>query len=224
MFQHASLPPWNDQTDAQQRATLHLWVQDLYRYTMAAAFFHMRQQLLSHIAADEKEAADVQLILALMAQHAMIFSPLCEVCHFTGSALVMDGQGRLLLHYHKKLGRWLQFGGHPEHEMDMTDVALREAREESGLSDLRFWKDERRLLDVDVHAIPATATRPEHLHLDLRYLLYTNQPTQLQPLVGESEQLQWFRQDELAEDTLKLDPALRRLIKKAYQCFQEQRP
>lgn len=189
---------------------------------MAAAFDHMRYLLLNHVAADEKEAADVKRILALMDQHALIFSPLCEACHFTGSALVMDTEGRILLHYHKKLGRWLQFGGHPDYETDMANVALREAREESGLPDLHFWDNERRLLDVDVHIIPATATRPEHLHLDLRYLLQTERPAHLQPPDGESGQLQWFRQDEIEADTLKLDSAHRRLIQKAYQLFQEQ--
>lgn len=222
MSRHASLPLWDDQSSRQQRETLRGWLNELYRYSFAAAADAMRQRLTQHTPADGQEAANIALILHLMDLHPMLFSPLCEPCHFTGSALVMDGQGRIVLHYHKKLGRWLQFGGHPELETDMADVALREAREESGLPDLRFWGDDRRLIDVDVHTIPATSSRPQHLHLDLRYVLQTEQPALVNPMNGESVRLQWFRQDELLSDALQLDPAHRRLIQKAIRLFQEQ--
>ncbi len=219
---HATLPLWDNQSDHEQRATLHLWLQELYRYTFAAAFQQTRALLNSHHPSDDKEAADVALILTLMEQHPMIFSPLCADCHFTGSAVVLDAEGNILLHYHKKLARWLQFGGHPDAETDMAAVALREAHEESGLDDLSFLGDGPRLIDVDVHSIPMTVTRPEHLHLDLRYVLQTHQPHHLQPAKGESARLQWFRQDEVWSDTLQLDAAHRRLIQKAFRLFEEQ--
>lgn len=219
---HATLPLWDDQSDAQQRTTLHAWVQALYRHTYADAFRVMRVQLLTHQPADDKEATDIALILDLMDQHAMIFSPLCAACHFTGSALVLDGDGRFLLHHHKKLDRWLQFGGHPDNEVDMTLVALREATEESGLPDLIFWGGQPTLIDVDVHTIPATTTRPEHLHLDLRYVLQTQQPNAVNPPSGESARLAWLGYDDIQTNTLQLDSALHRLINKAHRLFQEQ--
>jgi 8-oxo-dGTP pyrophosphatase MutT (NUDIX family) len=54
--------------------------------------------------------------------------------HFTGSAWLVSGDGlRVLLTHHRKLGRWLQLGGHADGDRDLARVALREAEEESGL-------------------------------------------------------------------------------------------
>ena len=79
---------------------------------------------------------------------------------------------RVLLLHHRKLDRWLQPGGHAEPgEADGEEVALREAREETGIAALRLHPDAPRPLDVDVHAIPARGSEPAHLHLDLRYVV-----------------------------------------------------
>jgi 8-oxo-dGTP pyrophosphatase MutT (NUDIX family) len=96
--------------------------------------------------------------------HADCFERSCAEGHVTASAFVVSADGRrfLLLH-HKKLGRWLQPGGHADGESDPLAVALREAREETGLAPLP--------LDVDVHAIPARAGEPAHHHFDVRFLL-----------------------------------------------------
>ena len=63
----------------------------------------------------------------------------CEVGHITASAIIVETESqRTLLHFHRRLDRWLQVGGHAEYETDPAQVALREAREETGLPDLAF--------------------------------------------------------------------------------------
>src|SRR5688500_3962974 len=55
--------------------------------------------------------------------------------HFTASAWLVDrGGARTLLTHHRKLGRWLQLGGHCDGERDLAVAALKEAEEESGLA------------------------------------------------------------------------------------------
>ena len=89
--------------------------------------------------------------------------------HITGSAWVVDIAGnRVLLADHAKLGRWLQPGGHSDGDPDTLAVALREAREESGL-DVRALDDA--IFDIDVHRIPARGDEPAHLHFDVRFLV-----------------------------------------------------
>jgi len=88
--------------------------------------------------------------------------------HVTGSALVVTPSlDRVLLMLHGKLGRWLQLGGHADGDPRVEQVALKEAEEESGLSDLGFLPYERLLgtavssplpFDLDVHAIPSIMT------------------------------------------------------------------
>ena len=62
----------------------------------------------------------------------------CAPGHLTGSAwIVSPDRRRTLLTHHRKLGKWLQLGGHADGDADLLAVALREAREESGLRGLR---------------------------------------------------------------------------------------
>jgi 8-oxo-dGTP pyrophosphatase MutT (NUDIX family) len=94
--------------------------------------------------------------------------------HVTGSAIVArpDGSAFLLVH-HRKLGRWLQPGGHTEEsDASVFDAALREVREETGISDVATPLG-RRIFDVDVHPIPAHGKDPAHSHFDVRYLFTT---------------------------------------------------
>jgi 8-oxo-dGTP pyrophosphatase MutT (NUDIX family) len=132
--------------------------------------------------------------------------------HLTGSGFVLDPDvGRVLLLHHAKLNRWLQPGGHGEGEFDPRRIALREIEEEAGLSasDLSPFPDER-ILDVDVHQIPARGVEPAHPHLDLRYGFVAHVGVEAR-LSHESRALRWFPLDSLPPDT---DPGLRRAVRK----------
>ncbi|HEY4583169.1 MAG TPA: NUDIX hydrolase [Lysobacter sp.] len=89
--------------------------------------------------------------------------------HFTGSAWLVDRSGsRVLLTHHRKLGRWLQLGGHADGDSDLGRVALKEAEEESGLDGLTL---EPGLFDLDRHWIPARGDVPAHWHYDVRFVV-----------------------------------------------------
>jgi 8-oxo-dGTP pyrophosphatase MutT (NUDIX family) len=90
--------------------------------------------------------------------------------HITGAAWVVDHSNtHALLTLHRKLGLWLQLGGHADGDPDVLRVALREAQEESGLPAIVPITED--LFDVDVHPIPARGNVPAHLHYDIRFLL-----------------------------------------------------
>jgi 8-oxo-dGTP pyrophosphatase MutT (NUDIX family) len=133
--------------------------------------------------------------------------------HLTASALVVDAQfERALLTHHKKLGRWLQLGGHCDGDANLAHVALREAVEEGGIADLVVLPTP---LDLDIHPIPArpgTADRapePEHLHYDTRFLVVAP-PGAIEVLSDESHALRWVAPDELEQ--LSTDASVRRLF------------
>lgn len=92
--------------------------------------------------------------------------------HLTGGAWLVSADGRrTLLTHHRKLGRWLQLGGHADGDEDMARVALKEAEEESGLSDLSV---EGGIFDLDRHWIPERKDVPGHWHYDIRYVVRAN--------------------------------------------------
>jgi 8-oxo-dGTP pyrophosphatase MutT (NUDIX family) len=87
--------------------------------------------------------------------------------HITGSAWLVDPAGeKVLLTHHAKLDKWLQLGGHADGESDILAVALREAQEESGLTDLVALSAE--IFDLDIHPIPG---KLPHHHYDVRFCL-----------------------------------------------------
>jgi 8-oxo-dGTP pyrophosphatase MutT (NUDIX family) len=108
--------------------------------------------------------------------------------HVTGSAIVIGDRG-VVLHLHKRLGTWLQPGGHVESGEWPWDAALREAQEETGL-DVRFAGAEPQLVHVDVHPGPRG-----HTHLDMRYLLLASDQDPA-PAAGESPDVRWFGWEE----------------------------
>ena len=215
---HARLPLWTDQSQEQKLETLRRLLLDLYRYQMADPLARIVRALDAHQPADAKETDDIQLIKRLIAEHPDIISQSCEVGHITASALIVDPKSRrVLLHYHKRLGRWLQVGGHAEYETDFSQVALREAMEETGLPDLAFYPSGEAVapIDYDVHTIPRLGDMPQHLHLDFRYLLTTRQPEALAPAAGESARFRWLHFHEALSLPEDFDASLKRLLRKA---------
>ncbi len=127
--------------------------------------------------------------------------------HLTGSAWLVSADGRrVLLTLHRKLGRWLQLGGHADGDPDLAAVALREAEEESGLVGLVVERD---LFDIDRHWIPARGSEPGHWHYDLRYVVQAAVSEAF--VVGdESHALAWRPIVSLVDD-LEIDASIRRM-------------
>jgi len=137
------------------------------------------------------EAAMVAATIAFVEAYPNCADRSLQVGHLTGSAWIVDTtRTQVLLTHHRKLGKWLQLGGHADGDLDLARVALREAEEESGLKRLRFLSSQ--LFDVDRHWIPARRDEPAHWHYDLRFLL---EGSLEEPLIvsSESKDLQWVK-------------------------------
>lgn len=148
--------------------------------------------LTGYQAVGETEAADVERMRRLAAAARDPWSRSQLPLHFTASALVVHpASRRVLLRWHVKLDRWLQVGGHGDPgETDPLQIALREAREETGLADLVPWPDET-LRHAVVCYVRSSGTEPEHEHADLRYFLATEHPDAIAPENAQSP-LRWL--------------------------------
>lgn len=164
--------------------------------------------LETHAPADEPEATDLSRIRALIRESD---SPTSRAQfapgHLTASAVLIDpGLTKTLLIKHRKLGLWLQPGGHFEPgELAPDEVALREVQEETGLAGKVL-----RLLDVDVHEIPARKDEPAHEHFDLRFLVEV--PAEGEIVGDGADAVRWLTPVEL--EGFDLDPGLRRALGK----------
>jgi 8-oxo-dGTP pyrophosphatase MutT (NUDIX family) len=119
--------------------------------------------------------------------------------HITGSAWILNpSRSKVLMVYHAKLNKWLQPGGHADGDENIVQVALREAREETGLN--TFTVIQNGIFDIDIHPIPQRQSMPEHDHYDVRFLLEANDA---EPLIRseESHEVAWISIDDLYQIT-----------------------
>ena len=141
------------------------------------------------------ESHAVARFIEFLAGNPNAFERSLQTGHITGSAWLVDATGHhVLLTHHKKLNKWIQLGGHADGDGDVLAVAMREAREESGLRSIEPVS--LQIFDVDVHQIPARPTEPKHLHWDVRYALRSTD-TEPPSLSDESHKLRWVEIAEL---------------------------
>lgn len=152
----------------------------------------------------------VRAFLDFLASAPGVFERTHAPGHFTGSAWLVSADGeRVLLTHHRKLGRWLQLGGHADGDPDLARVALREAEEESGLRDLVV---EPAIFDLDRHLIPARGNEPAHWHYDVRYVVRAT-GSETFAVSEESFALAWKPIRGMVQDA-QADPSLRRMAQR----------
>lgn len=158
-------------------------------------------RLTDYAPRDADDAACRDRLAAFVREHANCSERTLEVGHVVASAWVVSpDRSRVLLHHHRKLDRWLQFGGHMDGDKTPLETARRELVEESGLAPHHTELVSERVFDLDIHVIPANPKEAEHLHLDVRFCFMADPDAPL-ALSGESHALRWFDVDELSAVT-----------------------
>ncbi|AZR01270.1 NUDIX domain-containing protein [Trueperella pyogenes] len=117
--------------------------------------------------------------------------------HLTASLFVLSPDlTEILLDFHKKAGMWLQFGGHLEHDdASLPAAALREGREESGLSSFVAFSEVP--CDLDVHSLGGGFTACRE-HWDVGFVALARRDAVVN-VSDESERLGWFPVDDLPD-------------------------
>jgi ADP-ribose pyrophosphatase YjhB (NUDIX family) len=167
-----------------------------------------RALLEAHLPRDAHQARERARMLAFVDAHPRDAHRREQAAgHLTAAALLVDAAGeRALLTLHRKLGRWLQLGGHCDGDANLAGAAWREASEESGIAGIALVLQP---IDLDVHPIPARPGEPEHLHLDVRFLAVAP-PGCVETVSSESHALGWFSPAEL--ERIEVDASVRRLF------------
>ena len=148
----------------------------------------VRQSVATKQPIDAAERACIAEFLRRFDALARPFDEHADPVHVTGSAIVVGPRGVILLK-HKRLGLWLQPGGHIDTGETPWDAAVREAREETGLPVTLAAPNlgMPQLVHVDVHA-----GGRGHTHLDLRYIVEVSGDPDPAPPDGESQDVFWF--------------------------------
>jgi 8-oxo-dGTP pyrophosphatase MutT (NUDIX family) len=115
----------------------------------------------------------------------------------------------IMLHLHKLLGKYLQFGGHVELHETPWQAVTHELREESGydIDQLEIYQPKNRLVQLSgavVHPIPSVFLtvrfKPDmdHYHTDIEYAVVANEAPRNQVAEGESSIIRLYTRNEIA--------------------------
>jgi 8-oxo-dGTP pyrophosphatase MutT (NUDIX family) len=180
-----------------------------------------RTSFLQHLAAyrpfDIEETEMRDRTRQFVSDHELCFDRTLDVGHITASCWIVNAlprgerqRGQALLTWHKRLNRWLQMGGHLEPgDASLLDAALREAREESGLANVRPLA--AAIFDLDVHLIPERKNEAAHFHYDVRFLMEAD-PAEPLVVSAESRDVAWVPLSGVM--MLNTDASMRRMVAK----------
>ncbi|MDA8043673.1 MAG: NUDIX domain-containing protein [Actinomycetota bacterium] len=172
----------------------------------AAVVSHVRRSVVARRPVDGREARSRHRLLVALGRLEHPLDGQADPTHLTGSAVVTGPSGVLLLR-HKRLGIWVQPGGHLEAGETPWDAARRESEEETGLR-FEAWAEPPPLLHLDVH--PGGRG---HTHLDLRYALRVSDDDTPRPPAGESQAVGWFA---WPDAIVVADPGLAGILRAVY--------
>ena len=170
---------------------------------------------------DGREEAERRAMLALVAQHGdALLSRSFELAHFTSSSIIVSrDRQKTLMAYHKIYQSWAWTGGHNDGDADFLAVALREAREETGIRTLAPLRDgpaSVEVLPVWAH-VKRGAWVPSHLHLNVSYLFEADEHEPLRVAEDENSAVGWLpvaQLDQYVSEPTML-PIYRRLLARA---------
>lgn len=165
----------------------------------------LMEQIANYIPYNEQEERDQNLILNWIEEQENAFSRENKMAHMTASAWVVNPErSKVLMVYHNIYDSWSWLGGHADGETDLLSVALREVKEEAGISKVRPVSEDifsLESLTVDGHVKKGTYVS-SHLHLNVTYLLEADPEETLSVKADENSGVAWFSPEEaLARST-----------------------
>ena len=163
----------------------------------------LRRQLEAYVPCNPQEAADKAMMLEAIDHQPTPLTRENVFAHFTGSAWIVNPQRtKALMAWHNIYKTWSWTGGHADGEADLLAVALREAREETGIAEIRP-------VSREIYSIEALHVEPHvkrgrfvsaHIHLNVTYLLEADdtQPIHCKP--DENSAVAWLPLEEAADN------------------------
>lgn len=144
---------------------------------------------------DEMEALEKEIIIKYLQTHEDAYFRENLIAHMTASCWIVNPtRDKVLLIYHNLYDSWGWCGGHADGECDLLQVAIKEAKEETGLVTLKQLKETPlscEILPVDRHYKHGKAVNA-HLHLNLTYAFEADETQCLRVKPDENSGVAWF--------------------------------
>lgn len=170
---------------------------------------------------NEQEAAEKRVILQYINDYPHnILLRENEFGHLTSSGFIMNKTlDKVLMVHHNIYNTWAWTGGHADGDEDLLHVAIKEAKEETGVKHVEpLFED---IASIDVLPVWGHVKKgvyvPTHMHLSVAYVLIADEEEELQIKADENSGVKWLNADELHKysDEKEILEVYKKLIKKA---------
>lgn len=173
----------------------------------------------------EQEKKDKELILsAVKKQGSSILSRESELFHITVSGFTVNKEkSKTLMVFHNIYNSWSWIGGHADGERNFLEVALREAREETGIE--HIFPADQNIISLDIlttkgHWKKGSYVAP-HLHMNLTYLLIGDETDKIRKKEDENKAVGWILREEVEKKVT--EPEMNLVYKKIWERISRER-
>ncbi|QLY80299.1 NUDIX hydrolase [Clostridium intestinale] len=151
---------------------------------------------------NEQEEKDKKLIEYYIDNFKNILTRENELAHLTSSAFILNkDKSKVLMIYHNIYDSWAWTGGHADGEEDLLVVALKEAKEETGIKKVTPITSD--IFSLEILPVTGHYKREKyvsaHLHLSVTYLLEADENEELIIKPDENSGVKWIPIDEVAK-------------------------
>ncbi len=158
-------------------------------------------QLHEFVPYNEQEDADLPVLLNTV-HDAASFLRTSLLYHYSASSWIVNHKRtKVLMCFHNIYQSWSWTGGHADGNQDLLEVALQEAREETGLCSIHPVSEE--LYSIEILPVPSHIKRGKfinaHLHLNVTYLFEADETELLKIKEDENSALAWMSLDEAVD-------------------------
>lgn len=158
------------------------------------------ENIKNYIPYNEQEEKDKELILTAVSNFNNLLTRENPIMHFTSSGYIINKtRDKVLMIYHKIYDSWGWTGGHNDGDSDFLRVAVKEAKEETGLKNINIVNNN--IFSIDVLTVDGHIKKGEfvssHLHINLTYLLEACEDEELVINEEETNGVKWIPIKEL---------------------------
>ena len=179
-------------------------------------------EIKEYIPYNEQEAADKETILYSIENFNNLLTRENPLAHITSSGYIVNkDRTKVLMIYHNIYNSWSWTGGHADGDGDLLHVAIKEAKEETGIKNVKAL--DNKIFSLDVLTVQAHIKKGKnissHLHLSVAYLLEADENDELTIKEDENSGVKWIPIDEVSiysteENMIKLYEKFNEKIKK----------
>ena len=160
-----------------------------------------KEQIVAYKPDNEQEENEKRVVLKYIEQFPEnILLRDNEFAHITSSGFIMNkALDKVLMIHHNIYNTWAWTGGHADGEEDLLTIAIKEAKEETGLTHIEPLTEE--ILSIDILPVWRHIKKEKpiatHLHLNVAYVLIADEQAPLKVNEDETSGVRWIPVSEI---------------------------